>query len=243
MAVLARRRAGLGQPVGPGPPRLARRVHGHGPGRLRSRRGRAGRRGRPALPSSRLPGRHGRGADRRDAVRASQAAGRRGHDRRGQDGQVGWQPGAGQRPAGQLPDGRGPDAHPRPPVGRGLGLPPARPGARRGPGGATQRRGGQAVARRARVRRLGPRRHPVRPGPGPGRADRAGDRRGRRGRPRANSPTSSACGSATASGQPEHAAASGQPEQGDQPAARRSTGSQAINRQPDGQRQARPSRG
>src|ERR1035438_8919533 len=67
---------------------------------------------------------------------------RRGPCRRGQDGQIGWQPCPGQRPSRQLPGGGGPAADPGPPVGPGLGLQPHQPGWGGGPdgGAAGQRR-------------------------------------------------------------------------------------------------------
>ena len=88
--------AGLAEPVGPGPAGLARRVRGDGAVLVRLRRGRPGWGRRPALPAPRLSGRDGRDADRGDPVRPGPAQRRRGPGGRGQDGQVGGQPGTGQ---------------------------------------------------------------------------------------------------------------------------------------------------
>ena len=113
---------------------------------------RPGRRRRPALPASRLPGRGGRGADRGHPVRPGPAQRRRGPGERGQDGQVGRQPGADQLAARGVPRGKRSAADSGPEVGRGLGLRPGRAGCGRGAAGAAAGRGRAAGPDGARPR-------------------------------------------------------------------------------------------
>ncbi len=121
LACVGRRRPGLDQPVGLGATGLARRVRCHGVVGARPVGGRPRRRGGPRLPPPRLPVGDGRGGCRRHALREGGRPRRRGPDRRGQDGQVDRQPGAGRRRPHRLHPGRAAPADPVPALRRGRG--------------------------------------------------------------------------------------------------------------------------
>ena len=190
LAALGPRRARLGRPLRPRPPRLAHRVLGHGAGRPRPDPRPPRRRDRPDLPPPRERDRPEH-VDHRPAAGPALDALGDGRLRRREDEQVAGQPGLRQRPAeGGRSPGHPPGAAPPPLPGR-LRMVRHRP--RRGQGPAAPAAGGgrlradpaftggadpRPFAERGPGR---PRRRPRRP-PGPRRPRRPGQRHPLRGR-------------------------------------------------------------
>ncbi len=135
VAALARRRAVVGVPLGPGPARLAHRVLGPGPARAGGDARRPRRWPGPGLPPSRVRDRPVR-VGHRPAVRPSLAARRPGRAGRHQDVQVPRQPGLRGRPGEGVGAGRDPAGPARPPLPDRLGVDRRGPAAGRRPAGA-----------------------------------------------------------------------------------------------------------